>query len=506
MRIQKQKFFFILRFVLLTLTLALFSNNSLFLTKAYGSTISVIDSGVDVNTNIIRNHLWINKLEIPNNFVDDDHNGHIDDIFGWNFVDDNNILLVPNYPVDFTSEHKLFLEIEAKIAYATATPNEIFWIKKKLADKKFMKEITFLGTYIHGTHVSGIIVNESNENRVQIIKIVSTPKPPVDNYNINVRIEDLPIPIVIQKDIKDAIAEGLTNENLVKFVLARLVIRELAVVQKIIKYIDTTGVQVANASFGTGIVQGEKIVTTFFRMVLKRFPTKKELLSVRNHFLYQVLANSTTLYGSANNTLFVFAAGNDGSNNDEYYMAPANIRLENTISVGAWRGPVPATRNSGELASFSNYGNKTVDVAAPGVGIVSVIPGNKSATLSGTSQAAPYVSNIAGEILNINSRLSPANVKEIIIKTVDYKATLKGKIASSGVVNKSRALLAAKYSNGYSLSQAIDKAKKEIKSFSSADTQMRPITPSNTSRIYKELEYVIPLPSEFDNFIRSNHE
>ena len=79
---------------------------------------------------------------------------------------------------------------------------------------------------------------------------------------------------------------------------------------------------------------------------------------------------------SSPRTLFVFAAGNDGTNNDKYPTSPANIDSPNSISVAA-------TLDRSKLASFSNYGKKTVDVAAPGVSILSAAPGDNYIKVSG---------------------------------------------------------------------------------------------------------------------------
>ena len=78
----------------------------------------------------------------------------------------------------------------------------------------------------------------------------------------------------------------------------------------------------------------------------------------------------------------------DGTDNDQIPAAPANIKSDNTIAVAA-------TLDRVRLASFSNFGESMVDIAAPGVGIKSLIPGGQEVQLSGTSQAAPYITNIA---------------------------------------------------------------------------------------------------------------
>ena len=169
----------------------------------------------------------------------------------------------------------------------------------------------------------------------------------------------------------------------------------------------------------------------------------------------QVINKGSTFASSAPKTLFVMAAGNDGTDNDQLPTFPANLRLENTITVAA-------TRGYDKLASFSNYGSNMVDIAAPGVAIVSDIPGGQTMPLSGTSQAAPFVTNLAGRVLDANPKLTLPEVKQILIQTVDKKAFLVGKVVAEGVANPERALRAADLSTQLKLADAIEQAKREV--------------------------------------------
>lgn len=131
--------------------------------------------------------------------------------------------------------------------------------------------------------------------------------------------------------------------------------------------------------------------------------------------------------------LFVAAAGNNGQDADIEPMYPAAYNLDNIISVAA-------SDEDDQLASFSNYGVATVDIAAPGVGILSTIPGNQYGFLSGTSMATPYVSGACSLLLAQQPNLSPLQVKLQIMGSADNLPNLQGKIASQGRLNLHRTL------------------------------------------------------------------
>jgi subtilisin family serine protease len=146
---------------------------------------------------------------------------------------------------------------------------------------------------------------------------------------------------------------------------------------------------------------------------------------------------------------------------------------------------VAATYDRINLASFSNYG-QTVDVAAPGVNILSSVPGNHYLRVSGTSQAAPYVANLAAKIKDANPELYPVQIKKILMGTVDKKDYLVGKVASQGIVNNDRAIYAASLTKEMSVEKAINQSKTAI-----ADIAV------NKSLVPTVVPFVLPLPSPF---------
>ncbi len=131
--------------------------------------------------------------------------------------------------------------------------------------------------------------------------------------------------------------------------------------------------------------------------------------------------------------LFVAAAGNYRSDNDKNPFYPASYVGDNIISVAA-------TDHNDDLASFSNYGLTTVDVAAPGVDIYSSLPGKSYGFNSGTSMAAPHVSGVVGLLFSANPSLTGQQAKEILLETVDPLASLEGKMVTGGRINAYKAV------------------------------------------------------------------
>ncbi len=136
--------------------------------------------------------------------------------------------------------------------------------------------------------------------------------------------------------------------------------------------------------------------------------------------------------------LFIAAAGNAASDNDSVPNYPSNYPNSNVIAVAA-------TDHNDALASFSSYGATTVDVAAPGVNILSTYPISQGSygTISGTSMATPHVSGLAALLWSQNPSLTAAEVKSRILLTTDSKPGLAGKVLTGGRINAYQALTAS---------------------------------------------------------------
>jgi subtilisin-like proprotein convertase family protein len=152
---------------------------------------------------------------------------------------------------------------------------------------------------------------------------------------------------------------------------------------------------------------------------------------------------SSSLFNAINNAraaghVFIAAAGNGGAdgvgdNNDLTPSYPASYNLDNIIAVAA-------TNRNDLLAGFSNYGATSVDLAAPGVSILSTTPNNTYSSFSGTSMATPHVSGVAALLLAQTPTLTYSQIISRILNTVDPVASLAGKVATGGRLNAYNAL------------------------------------------------------------------
>ncbi len=134
------------------------------------------------------------------------------------------------------------------------------------------------------------------------------------------------------------------------------------------------------------------------------------------------------IYANTKGVLFVAAAGNENSNNDATPVYPASYDVPNIVSVAA-------TDADDNLASFSNYGQTSVDLAAPGVNIWSTIPDGSYESMQGTSMATPHVAGAAALLLSVNPTFSHLQLKQALLNTVDPVFALAEKTVSGGRLN-----------------------------------------------------------------------
>ncbi len=422
------------------------------------ATIAVIDSGLDHKHTGMAGNIWVNPNERDDG-RDNDGNSYQDDFWGWNFANGNNQVIDYKYLGTFSPDCMKYFEVQGRALMGTASEADIAWMRGKLADRKFVAEMGKFGNFIHGTHVAGIAVRGS-QNQAMGVKLIPT--------EVGATLRRL------RNAAKASMADDV-RMNLLKGVLSALAQQQMGLMEEIALYVNGHRAPVANGSFGTGYKQAKTITDTAFKIAFFRDAKPEESDMLVRHFMNELLTNGQKMMRAAPGTLFVFAAGNDNSDNDRFPTSPTNIKADNAISVAA-------TYDVQFLAPFSNYGASMVDVAAPGMLIDSAIPGNMTMAVSGTSQAAPYVARVAGMVKDANPALGPAEIKRVLMGTVDTKDYLVGKVSTAGIVNPARAVMAGELSKSMGLGEALSRARGSV----------RDVPPSGTR--VQGADKVVPLP------------
>lgn len=450
---------------------------------ASASVVAIMDSGTDINHKDLAPKAWTNKKEVAGSTTDLDGSGLPGDVHGWDFTTNSGNVFDGKYNNLLTPDVLKFYVLYAKYETKTITQAEFDWLKAATEDKVLMNKVNFVGGYAHGTHVGGIAAINNSKAQVMSLKILPTvyqelaPAAPATDKSNDKE------PVQLELDFGNDDSKVLPAMTVAEF--TRAIVEEATQqIQKMVPmhgYLKFHKVDVVNQSFGIGFSAAVEFITAAFIEEVKREPTQKELTDLVVAYFGTLLKVGPQMFAAAPDTLFIIAAGNDGSNNDALPDYPSAIQAPNKIVVAA-------TLGYSEIADFSNYGATKVDVAAPGVAIQSTAPANNYVYMSGTSQAAPFVTNAIAQAKDINPALSAADLKSIILKTVDVKAWLKGKVVTSGIVNKARVIRAAELSKTMNVEVAITKAKAEIadvvvpKSFAKRlpgmNLKYRPVRPS----------------------------
>jgi cell wall-associated protease len=408
--------------------------------------IAVIDSGLDYKHQMIIPNLWTNPNEVEDR-RDNDGNGYQDDVHGWNFAEQNGQIIDYKYLGTFSADCKKYFDIQGKYFLGQATESEIQWIKEKQKDPKFISEMQKFGNFVHGTHVAGIAIRDSRSEAMGIKLIPTEIKPFLEGlavYNKGLAVD--------RWELLSKAFSALANE-------------QMKMLTDIARFVHSHKADIANGSFGTGFKQAKMISDNAYRLIFFKKPEQADSDRAAKMFIDALLSAGQSFVAAAPETLFVFAAGNDGMSNDTYGTSPANIKASNVITVGA-------TYKNEFFAPFSNFGTKMVDIAAPGMLIDSSIPGNDYLKVSGTSQAAPFVANVAAKIKEANPRLRPADIKKILMGTVDAKGFLKDKVATGGIVNSERAVVAAQMSVSMGIDSAVASARLSVRDLPSEQSSM----------------------------------
>lgn len=407
--------------------------------------VAVVDSGIDIDHEDLRDVIWTNEGEIPNNGIDDDKNGYVDDVHGWNFLGDGydeqleyvRILASgdtsnPDYEkakAEYDKEYQLWMgrktlydQIYAQITSADETLSNVLNKKEytkedidaiKSTDPKVNEAIQIVEYYGKGTKYGPALVKsfkhslESINDRLNInlnknLKGRVTGDNPDDmstKYYGNGNVRPVKKSESHGTHVAGIIAAERNNGIGVDGVANNVLIMPVRTVPNgdeydkdvalAIRYAVDNGAKVINGSFG-------------------------KYYSTHSDWVREAIA-----YAGEHDVLFVNAAGNEGKDLDKVAIYP-NDQVDNGpevsnnfITVGA----LAPKYGPDMVAGYSNYGKINVDLFAPGSEIYSTTPENDYESYNGTSMAAPAVAGVAALVRSYYPDLTAGQVKQVLMSS-----------------------------------------------------------------------------------------
>ena len=429
-------------------------------------TVAIIDSGVDINHEDLKDVIWTNEKEIPGNGIDDDKNGYIDDIHGWNFIGGKDGSNVNEDTYELTREY-----IRLKEKFANVEGNKI----PKKQKEEYEKYLKIKDKYTKLKEKNEAMYSQFATLYLNFQKSVDTLKSTLKTDTLTMaQLEGYSPSVPAMMFAKGFITskmkyfDGATiDEALAEFKEAYDVYRVITeygynenfdsrkivgdhytdVSEKGYGNNDVTGPDALHGTHVAGIIGGNRkndigikgIADNVRIMSVRTVPNGDERdKDVANAIIYAVdnganvinmsfgksfspekdAVDKAVKYAEKKGVLLVHAAGNDGEDIDKENNFPTRKYLDgkeakNWIEIGAsgWG------TDEDFVASFSNYGKKGVDVFAPGVEIYSTVPDNHYLMEQGTSMAAPMVTGIAAMLMSYFPDLTAEEVKDVIKKS-----------------------------------------------------------------------------------------
>ena len=428
--------------------------------------VAVIDSGVDINHEDLMGSIWINEDEIPDNGIDDDNNGYIDDVHGWNFiggkdgnvnedtdeltreyvrlkkmfegVDDNKI------PKRQKSEYENYQRTKAKFEKLVEKNTEQYELYNNLY-KNVSLSVDTLKTLIGVATLSKEAVEQFNSSEPTLLfakgfvlnifrnigpendleEFLSELKEAADHFERIVKYgynEEFDPRSIVGDDYNNPYEKGYGNN-------------------------DVRGPDAMHGTHVDGIIAANRkneigsrgIADNVKIMSVRAVPNGDERdKDVANAILYAVdngaqvinmsfgkstsplkeVVDKAVKYAERKGVLLIHAAGNDSDDIDVKKNFPNRFytdgtEVKNWIEVGASSFGADADF----VGSFSNFGKKSVDVFAPGVEIFSTLPDNKYKKLDGTSMACPVTTGVAALLFSYFPELTALEVKQILLES-----------------------------------------------------------------------------------------
>ena len=425
--------------------------------------VAVIDSGIDVDHEDLKDNVWTNSDEIAGNGIDDDNNGFIDDVHGWNFIGGKDGKNVNHESLEVTREYKK-LQPKYENKKASKKADYLYWIKVRDGYLTSSKKANTQYSYYDSVRSSMIRYNqlmtaylEVDHLTVEELTKVSTEDKVITDATGFLgswlpRFGGMPMEEVAKNF--DRAVEHFENQSKYSYSLdldTRTIVGDDPTNLKEVGYgnndvigADTDNMHGTHVAGTIGAVRGNEIgmdgvANNVQIMAVRAVPDGDERdKDVANAIRYAVdngaqiinmsfgkgfspnksYVDDAVKYAESKGVLLVHAAGNSGENTDEENNFPTKKIgkkvASNWIEVGA-----SAWGEGDKLAaSFSNYGKTNVDLFAPGVDIYATFPNNEYNSISGTSMASPVTAGVAAMLLSYFPELSATDLKEIMMKSV----------------------------------------------------------------------------------------
>lgn len=448
--------------------------------------VAVIDSGVDVNHEDLQGKIWINENEIPNNGIDDDKNGYIDDVFGWNFIGNekgmanivpstelNGLKLIkgdPAYQVgsdtlEITREvvrlRRLKKELNAMGYYLSPEERlQLEKLSKEVENKKFSADLSYEQAktnkenyYSAADVLKKAGVNEISEESVRGFKPSNDKEEDAREIMLNYLLAGY-----TEEDILDSYnytrAEALYYYNTQSDTRRDIVKDNYSdTSERVYGNNDVIGPDSSHGTHVAGIIAAARdngigtngVASNVKIMAIRAIPDGDERdKDVANSIYYAVdngakvinmsfgkafspykkAVDEAVKYAESKGVLLVHAAGNSALDIDKAPNFP-NKKIGYS-KASNWLSVGASSYQAGAYlaAGFSNYGKTMVDLFAPGQDIRATFPDNTYATISGTSMATPVVAGVAGAILGHFPNLSVDQLKDVILSTTTRYPTL----------------------------------------------------------------------------------
>lgn len=430
--------------------------------------VAVLDSGIDIQHVDLSPVIWTNKDEVPGNNKDDDKNGYVDDVHGWNFLGDivaenlEKTRIVRAYQDKFEGKQASEISASDKAAYETYKKAKAEYEKELGESKANLQRYKGIQQQLNtaiATMSSELKKEEFTKEDVMNLK--------TDSESLNQQKQFM---MMIMNNVGNDLVEAKKQlQSAVDYFESRVNNHFNLNKDFRAKFLGDDPNDMSTKYYGNGDVSGpdpkkedarhgthvggiiaamrnnglgmKGIASNVTIMPIRAVPDGDEYdkdiaLGIRyavnngakiintsfgKYFsTHPDWVNDAIKYAAENDVLIVNAAGNEGINLDETRVYPndewpgQDIEIaDNFINVGA----MTSEYGSNMIAGFSNYGKSTVDVFAPGAGIYSTTPLNEYEFLSGTSMAAPNVAGVAAVIRSLFPKLSAAQVKTVILES-----------------------------------------------------------------------------------------